>query len=63
MLALAVALIIQGQTVTFTHPCARADVVPEAFGKEIGETIKIGGSAGKDTFLVRFDDVLVEEAR
>ena len=57
------AIIAQARTVTFTHPCAHSSVVLEAFGKEIGETIKIRGSLDKDYFLVRFDDMLVEDAK
>ena len=64
MISVVLALLIaQGRTVTFTHPCAHSSVVLEAFGKEIGETIKIRGSLDKDYFLVRFDDMLVEDAK
>ena len=56
-------VLLQERTVTFTHPCAHSSVVLEAFGKAIGETIKISGSVDKDYFLVRFDDMPVEDAK
>ncbi len=56
-------LLSQERTVTFTHPCAHSSVVLEAFGKEIGETIKPSGSVNKDYFLVVFDDMPVEDAK
>lgn len=61
MIALLIAALLP-QTVTFTHPCARAEVVFEALGKEIGRTIKPSGSVQKDYFLVRFDGVSEDEA-
>lgn len=57
------AALVQERTVTFTHPCAHSSVVLEAFGQEIGETIKPGGSVNKDYFLVRFDDMPVANAK
>ena len=57
------AVLAQERTVTFTHPCAHSSVVLEAFGREIGETIKPGRSVNKDYFLVRFDGMPVEDAK
>lgn len=49
-------------TVTFTHPCAHSSVILKALGQEIGMTLRPRGSVDKDYFLVRFDDLPVEEA-
>lgn len=56
-------VLAQERTVTFTHACAHSSVVLEAFGKEIGETIRPSGSVNKDYFLVRFDGMPVEDAK
>ncbi|MCH7905464.1 MAG: hypothetical protein IH944_12990 [Armatimonadetes bacterium] len=58
-----VAAATQWQTVTFTHPCAHSSIVLEAFGKQIGETIKPSGGVNKDYFLVRFDEMPIEDAK
>ncbi|MCH7905465.1 MAG: hypothetical protein IH944_12995 [Armatimonadetes bacterium] len=64
MLALIFAAVAaQPQTVTFTHPCAHSSIVLEAFGKQIGETIKPSGSVNKDYFLIRFDEMPIEDAK
>ncbi|MCH7903588.1 MAG: hypothetical protein IH944_03370 [Armatimonadetes bacterium] len=49
-------------TVTFTHPCAHSSVILRALGEEIGMTLRPRGTVDKDYFLVRFDDLPVEEA-
>ncbi|MCH7944926.1 MAG: hypothetical protein IIC73_02770, partial [Armatimonadetes bacterium] len=49
-------------TITFTHPCDRAEVVLEALGEELNLTLKPSGSVNKDYFLVSFKDVPVKEA-
>lgn len=54
--------LLGAQTVTFTHPCARADVVLAALGKELGQTLEPSGSVVNDFFLVSFADVPVTEA-
>ncbi|MCH7944927.1 MAG: hypothetical protein IIC73_02775 [Armatimonadetes bacterium] len=59
---IALALIAQPQTVTFTHPGAHSSVVLKALGQELDLTLKPSGSVNKDYFLVRFDDVPVQEA-
>ena len=48
-------VLLQERTVTFTHPCAHSSVVLEAFGKEIGETIRMSGNVNKSYCRVRFD--------
>ena len=64
MLALIFAAVVaQTETVTLTHPCAHSSIVLEAFGNQIGETIKPSGSVNKDYFLIRFDEMPVEDAK
>ncbi len=53
----------QAATVTMTHPGAHSSVVLEAFGRQIGETIKPTGSVLRDYFLVRFDKMPVADAK
>ncbi|MCH7905018.1 MAG: hypothetical protein IH944_10700 [Armatimonadetes bacterium] len=60
--AIALFALAQLQTVTFTHPAAHSSVVLAALGEELGMTIKPSGSVNKDYFLVRFDDVPVNDA-
>ncbi len=55
-------MIAQERTVTFTHPCARADVVLAAFGEAVGETIRPSASVKNDYFMVHFVDVPVSVA-
>lgn len=50
---------VASPTLTFTHTCAKSNVVLEALGKELGVQIKPGGSVRDDYFLVRFVDVPV----
>ncbi|MCH7945432.1 MAG: hypothetical protein IIC73_05375, partial [Armatimonadetes bacterium] len=56
------ALVAQVPTVTFTHRCARAEVVVAALGAELGRKMKVSGSVKDDYFLVRFDETPVDLA-
>ena len=53
---------VQAKTVTFTHTCANSAVVLEALGEELGVRMEPSGSVNKDYFLLRFDDVPVQDA-
>ena len=59
---IALALIAQQQTVTFTHPGAHSSVVLAALGQELNLTLRPSGSVNKDYFLVHFKKVSIEEA-
>ena len=58
----ALLLFQQTQTVTFSHPCARADVVLSALSNQLEVPLKATGPVESEYFLVRFDDVPVSEA-
>ena len=59
---IALAVLSQPQTITFSHPCASSAVVLEALGSELGMRMAPSGSVNKDYFLVRFDEVPVQVA-
>ncbi len=56
------ALVAQKPTLTFTHRCARAEVVVAALGEALGRKMKVIGSVKDDYFLVRFDGTPVDKA-
>lgn len=60
---IALLLLAQTKTVTFSHPCASSAVVLEALGKQLGVQMKPSGSVMKDFFAVRFTDRSADEIK
>jgi hypothetical protein len=55
-------LALRPATVSLMQPCAHSSVVLAALGEEIGREIEPRGSVKDDYFLLRFDEVPVQEA-